>query len=107
TRLPEHIELALYRIAQECLQNVVKHANATSARLVFAVDEESAQLEIIDDGVGFNMLEHPLGIDETSGYGLLSMSERAELVGGQLHIRSRPGAGTAVTATVPLPPTWD
>jgi two-component system, NarL family, sensor kinase len=107
TRLPEHIELALYRIAQECLQNVVKHANATTARLAFAVDEESAELEIIDDGIGFNMLEHPLGIDETSGYGLLSMSERAELVGGQLHIRSRPGAGTAVTATVPLPPTWD
>jgi signal transduction histidine kinase len=107
TRLPEHIELALYRIAQECLQNVVKHANATTARLVFSVDEESAQLEIIDDGVGFNMLEHPLGIDETSGYGLLSMSERAELVGGQLHIRSRPGAGTAVTATVPVPPIWD
>ena len=105
TRLPEHIELAVYRIAQECLQNVVKHAHASRARLVFAVHDDIAQLEIIDDGVGFDTLEHPLGNDETRGYGLLSMSERAELVGGRLHIRSRPGSGTSVTATIPLPPT--
>jgi two-component system NarL family sensor kinase len=104
TRLPEHIELALYRIAQECLQNVLKHANASTARLVFAVHDDTARLEIIDDGVGFNTLEHPLGSDETRGYGLLSMSERAELVGGRLNIRSRPGSGTSVTATIALPP---
>jgi two-component system NarL family sensor kinase len=104
TRLPEHVELALYRIAQECLQNVIKHANASMARLVFAVDDHTARLEIIDDGVGFDTLEHPLGSDETRGYGLLSMSERAELVGGRLNIRSRLGSGTSVTATIPLPP---
>jgi signal transduction histidine kinase len=102
TRLPEHIELALYRIAQECLQNVVKHANATKARLSFAVDGDKAMLQIIDDGVGFDTFEHPLGSDEMGGYGLLSMAERAEIVGGRLHIRSRPGTGTAVTATIPL-----
>jgi two-component system, NarL family, sensor kinase len=105
TRLPEHIELALYRIAQECLQNVVKHANASVARLVFAADDDTARLEIVDDGMGFNTLEHPLGGDETRGYGLLSMSERAELVGGRLNIRSRLGSGTSVTATIPLSPT--
>ena len=104
TRLSEHIELALYRIAQECLQNILKHANATRACLRFAVDGDTAQLEIVDDGVGFNTLEHPLGGDEMSGYGLLSMAERAELVGGRLNIRSRPGSGTSVTATIPLPP---
>jgi two-component system, NarL family, sensor kinase len=106
-RLPDHIELALYRIAQECLQNVVKHANAKTARLTFALDtgesNDTARLEIIDDGVGFDTFEHPLGSDEMGGYGLLSMAERAEIVGGRLHIRSRPGAGTAVTATIPLP----
>ena len=102
-RLPEHIEIALYRIAQECLQNVVKHAMATRARLTFLVDEETARLEIMDDGVGFDTFEHPLGSDEMGGYGLLSMAERAELVGGRLNIRSRPGSGTAVTATIPLP----
>ena len=103
TRLPDHIELALYRIAQECLQNVVKHSHATSARLTFAVDVDTARLEIVDDGVGFDTLENPLGGDEMGGYGLLSMSERAEIVGGRLNIRSRPGSGTAVTATIPLP----
>lgn len=106
-RLPDHIELALYRIAQECLQNVVKHADATSARLTFAVDAgdsgDIARLEIVDDGVGFDTFEHPLGGDDMGGYGLLSMAERAEIVGGRLNIRSRPGAGTAVTATIPLP----
>ncbi|ULE33840.1 GAF domain-containing sensor histidine kinase [Mycobacterium sp. IDR2000157661] len=107
TRLPDHIELALYRIAQECLQNVVKHADASTARLTFAVESgdsgDIARLEIIDDGVGFDTFEHPLGGDDMGGYGLLSMAERAEIVGGRLHIRSRPGAGTAVTATIPLP----
>ncbi|VEG52013.1 histidine kinase with GAF domain [Mycolicibacterium aurum] len=109
SRLPDHIELALYRIAQECLQNVVKHARAEHARLTFAVDRgdtgEVARLEIVDDGVGFDTLEHPLGSDEMGGYGLLSMAERAEIVGGRLNIRSRPGTGTAVTATIPLPAT--
>lgn len=102
TRLPDHIELALYRIAQECLQNVVKHAQAGCARLTFRVDDDIARLEIADDGVGFDTFEHPLGSDEMGGYGLLSMAERAEIVGGRLNIRSRPGAGTTVTATIPL-----
>lgn len=105
TRVPDHIELALYRIAQECLQNVVKHAEATSARLRFAVDSGVARLEIIDDGKGFDTFEHPLGSDEMGGYGLLSMAERAEIVGGRLNIRSRPGSGTAVIATIPIPAT--
>ena len=107
TRLPDHIEIALYRIAQECLQNVVKHARATNARLTFAVGPgesgDLVRLEIVDNGVGFDTLEHPLGGDEMGGYGLLSMAERAEIVGGRLNIRSRPGSGTAVTATIPLP----
>jgi signal transduction histidine kinase len=103
TRLPEHVEIALYRIAQECLQNVVKHAGATVARMVFSVYDDTAWLEIVDDGVGFNLHDHPLGSHESRGYGLLSMSERAELVGGRLNIRSRVGSGTSVTAIIPLP----
>lgn len=106
-RLPDHIELALYRIAQECLQNVVKHSGAATARLTFGVAGDVARLEIVDDGVGFDTFEHPLGGDEMGGYGLLSMAERAEIVGGRLNIRSRPGAGTAVTATIPLPSVAD
>lgn len=108
-RLPDHIELALYRIAQECLQNVVKHARASAATLSFAVvnsdSGEAARLEIADNGVGFDTFENPLGADEMGGYGLLSIAERAEIVGGRLNIRSRPGSGTTVTATIPLPST--
>ena len=108
-RLPDHIELALYRIAQECLQNVVKHSHATTATLSFAVvpmdSGDAARLEIADDGVGFDTFENPLGGDEMGGYGLLSIAERAEIVGGRLNIRSRPGSGTTVTATIPLPST--
>ncbi len=106
-RLPEHIEIALYRIAQEGLQNVVKHANASVAQLRFTVDDDTARLEIVDNGIGFDTFENPLGGDEMGGYGVLSMAERAELVGGTLNIRSRPGSGTAVTATIPLPSTID
>ena len=103
-RLPEHIEIALYRIAQEGLQNIVKHANASVARLRFAIDaDDIARLEIVDNGIGFDTFENPLGGDEMGGYGVLSMAERAELVGGRLNIRSRPGSGTAVTATIPVP----
>jgi two-component system NarL family sensor kinase len=102
-RLPEHIEIALYRIAQEGLQNIVKHANASVARLRFAIDaDDIARLEIVDNGIGFDTFENPLGSDEMGGYGVLSMAERAELVGGTLNIRSRPGSGTAVTATIPV-----
>jgi two-component system, NarL family, sensor kinase len=107
-RLPEHIEIALYRIAQEGLQNIVKHANASVARLRFAIDAEAtARLEIVDNGIGFDTFENPLGSDEMGGYGVLSMAERAELVGGRLNIRSRPGSGTTVTATIPMPSVID
>jgi signal transduction histidine kinase len=99
-RLPEHVEVALYRIAQEALQNVLKHSNASSARVIFAVHRQSARLEIRDDGVGFSP-ERPSPLDR-GGYGLNSMAERTDLVGGRLTIRSWPGSGTSVVVTVPL-----
>ena len=82
-RLPEHIEIALYRIAQEGLQNIVKHANARCPAEIRAGDD-TARLEIVDNGIGFDTFENPLGGDEMGGYGVLSMAERAELVGGRL-----------------------
>lgn len=101
-RLPEHVEIALYRIAQECLQNIAKHARASSATLRFDVADGAARLEVTDDGIGFDTASVTTGSDpDGRGYGLQSMVERAELVGGRLHVRSRPGAGTTVTVTVP------
>ncbi len=101
-RLPEHIEVALYRIAQECVQNVVKHARALEATVVFTVRDGAARLEISDNGIGFDTAATRVGLDAGSGYGMLSMAERAELVGGTLTVRSGPGAGTTVTVTAPL-----
>jgi signal transduction histidine kinase len=99
-RLPEHVEVALYRIAQEALQNVLKHSEASSARIIFAVHRQSARLEVRDDGVGFSP-ERPSPSDR-GGYGLNSMAERTDLIGGRLTIRSWPGSGTSVVVTVPL-----
>lgn len=96
-RLPEHVEIALYRIAQECLQNILKHARASTARLEFALGSGHARLTVTDDGTGFDAGE------ATAGYGMQSMAERAELVGGTLRVTTCPGTGTSVTATVPIP----
>ena len=100
-RLPEHIEVALYRIAQECVQNVVKHSRALLATVTFTVRDGVARLEVADKGVGFETPTLPVAAS-AAGYGMLSMAERAELVGGGLTVRSAPGAGTTVTVTVPL-----
>jgi two-component system NarL family sensor kinase len=107
-RLPEHVEIALYRIAQEALQNVQKHARATRVELRFTVREGTVRLEVSDDGCGFDTgvggFEARDLQPEASGYGMRSMAERAELVGGTLTVRSRPGSGTTVTVTVPVTP---
>ncbi|HEX6454816.1 MAG TPA: GAF domain-containing sensor histidine kinase [Trebonia sp.] len=97
--LPEHVMIALYRIAQEALQNVVKHAGATQAEVELRCDASSARLRVTDDGQGFDVAARPGG---DSSYGLRSMAERAELIGGRLSVTSRPGVGTTVTATVPV-----
>jgi two-component system NarL family sensor kinase len=104
-RLSEHVEIALYRIAQEALQNVQKHAGASTVRMRFGVRAGTARLEVTDDGRGFDI---GVGGFETrevradgSGYGMRSMAERAELVGGTLRVRSRRGSGTTVVVSVP------
>ena len=100
-QLPEHVMIALYRIAQEALQNVVKHARATHAEVELRCEAASALLRVTDDGQGFDTAARP---DTGDSYGLRSMSERAELIGGRLTVTSRPGIGTTVTATVPVRP---
>ncbi|MFC5994657.1 GAF domain-containing protein [Pseudonocardia hispaniensis] len=98
-RLPEHVEIALYRIAQECLQNISKHADATTARMTFRVHRGRARLEVADNGVGFDV---GVVAEGATGYGMQSMTERAELVGGELRVVSRRGLGTTIIATVPV-----
>jgi PAS domain S-box-containing protein len=97
-RLQQDAEMALFRIGQEALTNVLKHAKAATVRLTLAVDAQSVSLTIADDGCGFDAqsaLDH-----RTHGLGLLIMQERLRAVGGSLRIESQPGAGTSVVAKV-------
>ena len=96
--LPEHVEIALYRITQEALQNVVKHSGATSAGVVLRCDPGLVSLRITDDGAGF----YPDAA--VGGFGLSGMAERAELVGGHLDVRSSPGRGTTIETRIPVTP---
>jgi signal transduction histidine kinase len=95
-RLPTEVETALYRIVQEALTNVVKHAQATAVSIVLAPKSGAVTALIEDDGRGFT----PDGSGE--GLGLLGMGERLALLGGRLKIESTPGAGTTIAAEVPL-----
>jgi PAS domain S-box-containing protein len=96
-RLPIGIEEALYRIAQEALHNVVKHAAATEARIVVLVRDDRCVLVASDDGRGFDPRTVPPG-----HLGLAGMAARAERLGGDLSIDSRPGGGTRISVDVPL-----
>ena len=95
-RLPPDVETALYRIVQEALTNVVKHAQAGVVSIVLARNASAVTALVEDDGRGFSRE----GSGE--GLGLLGMGERLALLGGKLRIESRPGAGTTIVAEVPL-----
>ncbi len=91
-------EEGLYRIAEEALNNTLKHAKATEVTVTVAVEGESLALAVRDNGEGFDPSSQP----DRGGLGLLNMRERAERLGGWLTICAAPGEGTAVRASVPL-----
>ena len=96
--LPERINIALYRVAQEALTNVTRHAQAGQVRLTLARDASGhVCLAIADNGRGMD----PAGA--TRGLGLLGAGERAAALGGELHIESAPGAGVRLALRIPLP----
>lgn len=100
-RLSPDQEGALFRIAQEAITNAALHARASSLTVRISGEEATLLLEVSDDGVGFDV-EHVLAhVVEDQHLGLLAMRERAQLLGGQLQIVSRPGEGTAVSVRVP------
>lgn len=94
--LPLRVEAELFRIAQEALANVARHAKATEATLALDCREAILSMSIHDNGVGF----HPPG--SAGGQGIVGMRERARLLGGRLRITSRPGRGTTVVAVIPI-----
>jgi two-component system NarL family sensor kinase len=95
--LPMRIEVGLYRIAQEALTNITRHAQARQVNLELSLTPEQIRLSIEDDGQGFDPEDAPQG-----RYGLVGLNERAKLLGGALRIESSLGAGTRVEVTIPL-----
>jgi signal transduction histidine kinase len=96
-RAPVEIETACFRIAQEALSNVARHARAHHVEVTVTVQDVALEVTVRDDGVGFKV--ERLG----AGLGLVGMGERAELARGRLDIESAPGAGTTLRARFPLP----
>jgi signal transduction histidine kinase len=97
-RLPPEIETALYRAAQEALANAARHASPSTVRITLRRAAEIVSLTVSDDGRGFDAAQAA-----SSGLGLHTVRERAELLGGRAEVRSAPGAGTTVRLEIPLP----
>src|SRR5919201_6826784 len=96
-RLPEEVETALYRIVQESLTNVVKHAGARRVSILLARKNGAVKAVVEDDGRGFDT-----GAPPADGFGLVGMRERLALIGGRLQVESGGEKGTTVAAEVPL-----
>jgi signal transduction histidine kinase len=100
-RLPDAAEIALFRVAQEALTNVRKHARTRRARVELRRTTEEVRLEVRDHGRGFDPAAAQSGSGPGERVGLPGMRERIGMLGGELEVRSRPHGGTSVTATVP------
>jgi signal transduction histidine kinase len=100
-RFPPEVETTLYRVVQEALTNVLRHAGARLVSVVLERHDGYAIAMVEDDGIGFDAE----AAAASGRLGLLGMQERLALAGGNLEVESNPGAGTAVIARVPLPDT--
>jgi len=101
-RLAPALETAIFRVCQEAMTNVLRHAQAEAVLIQVAVSGDALRIEIEDDGKGFDPAEAAERSDRTS-FGLLGIRERVELLGGRLRIDSAPGQGTRLEIEVPLP----
>ena len=99
--LTPEIEINLYRITQEALNNVAKHAKAEKASVLLERQDGTVRLIIEDDGVGFVLSQKAVFTGNDRGLGLLGIKERAELFGGKVEIESVPGSGTTIFVRVP------
>jgi signal transduction histidine kinase len=99
-RLNPNVELAMYRIAQEALHNVSRHAQASQACLAITFTPQEMTMQISDNGIGFAVPNSPAEFAPGGHFGLLGLYERAELIGAGLEIRSSSGQGTCLTVTL-------
>lgn len=101
-KLPERVSLTLFRIYQQSLANILRHAHATRVTVRFVVEEQHLQLEIEDNGKGFEIPIRLVDLVRKGHYGLVGAAERAEAIGGTLTITSKPGRGTTIMVNVNL-----
>ena len=99
-RLSHEVELSLYRMAQEALSNVVRHSQATRADLQISFGIKGIELEINDNGIGFDMPKSPTDFAASGHFGLLGIRERAELIGARLEVESTVGRGSRLKVKV-------
>lgn len=102
-RLPSELETTLYRIAQESLTNVARHAQAKHASVHLHLGPKEASLMVSDDGIGMSPKRAREAAARGDGWGLAGIHERATLLGGDVRILSEPGAGTEIEARIPIP----
>ncbi|MDP2974687.1 MAG: ATP-binding protein, partial [Anaerolineales bacterium] len=98
-RLDPIIETVLFRVAQEAVTNVARHAKTKEAQIRLVYAPEQVALRVIDSGIGFDPTET---FNPPRGWGLVGMRERVESVGGKLRIQSAPGKGTTIEVVVPF-----
>lgn len=101
-RLSNHKELIIYRIIQESLNNIIKHAKASSITLKIDFTDEQVSIEILDDGIGFNIDDTSVSDTSKNGAGIRNMKKRAKLINASFNIFSAPTLGTSISMTVPL-----
>jgi signal transduction histidine kinase len=101
-RLIPEAEIALFRVIQEAITNISRHAGARNVQICCDLTSDQAQIKISDDGIGFDPSCVTLAPETGHGLGLMGMSERLELVGGDFEINSTPGEGTRIDICVPL-----
>jgi len=97
--VPSAVKIALFRIAQEALTNVVKHAQAKRVQLVLTYADESVIVQVSDDGRGFDM--ESTSSSKRVSWGLKGMEERTSLLGGKFEVQSKSGQGTVVEVSIP------
>lgn len=99
-RMPRNLELVFYRVAQEALTNIARHSRAKNAYVTLRREDHGIALQVIDDGVGFDV--NAIEARQSHGLGLFGMRERMALVGGSLSVESKGGQGTRLVAVAPL-----
>jgi signal transduction histidine kinase len=102
TRLPSHVEVALFRIVQEAVANVARHADAKHVEITLVRDDETVTVTVADDGTGFEAGLAMGAAGRFDSVGLSGMAERVALLDGSMQVRSAPGAGTTVEVKVPV-----